>query len=237
MRISKALSNYGACSRRDAEKLIAQGQVKVNDVVITTPICFVQDSDAISVSGVVISKPTSVRLWKYFKPKGVITSNKDELGRTTLFEILPKNIGRVISVGRLDYNTEGLILLTNNGDLARTLELPSTNIKRMYLCKAHGRISTNMIEELSKGMTVNDVNYAPIIVRLRKQQGANVWYEVTLSEGKNREIRNVFEHFNQQVSRLIRISYGKFTADDMQAGDLSEINYQEFCEYINNVTA
>ncbi len=232
MRISKALSNYGACSRRDAERLIAQGQVKVNDVIITTPICFVQDSDKISVSDKVISKPAQTRLWKYFKPKGVITSHKDELQRTTLFEILPQNIGRVISVGRLDYNTEGLILLTNNGDLARKLELPSTELERVYLCKAHGKIPTHMIEELSKGVTVHNVQYAPIIVELNKQQGTNIWYKVTLKEGKNREIRNVFEHFDLQVSRLIRISYGKFKADNMRAKDLLEVDHKYFCEYM-----
>ena len=180
IRIAKALSNYGVCSRRQAEVLISENRVKVNDYTLTSPVYLVTDSDKVYVDDVIVSKSTQIRLWKYFKPKGVITSHKDNFDRTTLFEILPKNIGRVISIGRLDYNTEGLILLTNNGDLARKLELPATRLKRIYLCKAHGIMPKNMINELSKGIEINEVQYGSIIVELYKKQGSNSWYKITL---------------------------------------------------------
>ncbi|WP_323732655.1 pseudouridine synthase [Candidatus Bandiella euplotis] len=231
IRISKALSACGASSRREAEKLIAHGLVKVNGVTINTPVFFVKDEDEISVAGKVLSKNINVKLWKYFKPKGVITSHKDPLKRTTLFEILPSSIGRVISVGRLDYNTEGLILLTNSGNLARTLELPSTKIERVYLCKAHGKMPTKMPEALAAGVTIDSIKYAPIFIEITKQHNTKAWYKVTLSEGKNREIRRVFERFDLQVTRLIRTSYGKFSIGSMKERDLIEIDNQEFNEY------
>jgi 23S rRNA pseudouridine2605 synthase len=234
IRISKALSNYGACSRRDAERFIEEGRVKVNDMQITTPICFVDDSDKVFLDDRLISKPTKTRLWKFFKPREIMTTHRDNLERTTLFELLPKEIGRVISVGRLDYKTEGLILLTNNGCLARTLELPSTNIERIYLCKAHGSLPKNMIKELAHGITVDAIRYAPVKVELRQRQATNSWFKVTLKEGKNREIRNIFEHYKMTVSRLIRVSYGKFTSNNMEANDLVEVNHNKFCEYLVN---
>lgn len=232
IRIAKALSNYGVCSRRQAEVLILENRVKVNDQILTSPIYLVQNSDQICVDGVIVSKPIRTCLWKYFKPKGVITSHKDNFGRTTLFEELPKNIGRVISIGRLDYNTEGLILLTNNGDLARKLELPSTKLKRVYLCKAYGLTPENMIKELSRGIEIDNVQYGPIVVELYKKQGANSWYKIALYEGKNNEIRNVFAYFKLQVSRLIRIDYGDYSSHNMKPGNLIELDYKEFSKYL-----
>lgn len=232
IRIAKALSNYGACSRRQAEVLISESRVKVNDHILTSPVYLVTSLDKIYVDGVIVSKSTQTRLWKYFKPKGVITSHKDNFGRTMLFEILPKDIGRVISIGRLDYNTEGLILLTNNGDLARKLELPATQLKRIYLCRAHGAMPKNMIKELFKGIEVNQVQYGSIIVELYKKQGSNSWYKITLYEGKNNEIRNVFTHFKLQVSRLIRTDYGDYSAHDMKSEHLIELDYEKFSKYL-----
>jgi 23S rRNA pseudouridine2605 synthase len=232
IRIAKALSNYGACSRRQAEVLISESRVMVNEHTLTSPVYLVTSSDKIYVDGVIISKSTQIRLWKYFKSKSVITSHKDNFNRTTLFEILPKDIGRVISIGRLDYNTEGLILLTNNGDLARKLELPATRLKRIYLCKAHGMMPKNMINELSKGIEVDQVQYGSIIVELYKKQGSNSWYKITLHEGKNNEIRNVFAHFRLQVSRLIRTDYGDYSAHDMKPENLIELDYEKFSQYL-----
>lgn len=232
-RITKALSHYGVCSRRDAELLIAKSRVKVNNHILSSPIYFVNDKDVIHVDDIIVSKP-KIRLWKYFKPKGVITSHKDNFNRTTLFEILPKKIGRVISVGRLDYNTEGLILLTNNGDLARKLELPATKLKRVYLCKAYGAMPKGMIQELLSGIKIDNINYGPISVEISKKQNSNTWYIVKLYEGKNNEIRKVFAHFNLQVSRLIRTSYGDFSSKNMTVRNLIEIEYKEFAKYSPN---
>ena len=232
MRISKALSHLGICSRRSAEELISKGRVKINNCTLTSPIYFVQDSDQIYVDGKMIIKHQSVRLWKYFKPKGIITTHKDSYNRTTLFQILPKNIGRVISIGRLDYNTEGLILLTNNGDLARKLELPKTQIRRVYLCKAYGIMPTNMLIKMHQGITINQIKYKPITAILYKKKISNSWYKITLYEGKNNEIRNIFAYFNLQVSRLIRVDYGDYSTHNMQSRDLVEINSQEFSQYL-----
>jgi 23S rRNA pseudouridine2605 synthase len=232
IRIAKALSSYGVCSRRQAETLILENRVRVNDQILTSPVYLVENSDQIYVDGVIVSKSAQMRLWKYFKPKGVITSHKDNFSRTTLFEILPKSIGRVISIGRLDYNTEGLILLTNNGDLARKLELPATRLKRIYLCKAHGVMPKNMIVELSLGIKINQVQYGSIIVELYKKQGSNSWYKITLYEGKNNEIRNVFAYFGLQVSRLIRTDYGDYSAHSMKPGNLIELDYGKFSEHL-----
>lgn len=237
IRITKALSNYAVCSRRRAEVLILEGRVRVNNFKLTSPVYLVEDSDKIYVDDVIISKSVKTRLWKYFKPKGVITSHKDNFDRTTLFEILPKNIGRVISVGRLDYNTEGLILLTNNGDLARKLELPKTRLKRIYLCKAYGVMPYDMIDELSKGIKIDQVQYGSIITELYKKQGSNSWYKVILHEGKNNAIRNVFAHFKLQVSRLIRTNYGSYSAHDMKPRNLIELDYEEFSQYLGAASA
>ncbi|MSO14512.1 pseudouridine synthase [Rickettsiales endosymbiont of Trichoplax sp. H2] len=236
IRITKALSHYGICSRRDAELLIAKNRVKVNNHVLDSPIYFVNDEDVIHVDDVIVSKPSKIRLWKYFKPKRVITSHKDNFGRTTLFEILPKNIGRVISVGRLDYNTEGLILLTNNGDLARKLELPATKLKRIYLCKAYGIMPKNMIQELLLGIKIDNIQYGPIFVEVYKKQNSNTWYRIKLYEGKNNEIRKVFAHFNLQVNRLIRTDYGNFSSKNMIAKSLIEIEYKEFAKLYKQET-
>ncbi|MFQ3306995.1 MAG: 23S rRNA pseudouridine2605 synthase [Candidatus Midichloriaceae bacterium] len=232
VRISKFLSLHGVCSRREAERLILDGCVRVNQSILKTPVYFINDEDEVFVKNKLVKKVNRVRLWKYFKPKCVITTHKDEFQRTTLFETLPKELGRVISVGRLDYKTEGLILLTNNGELSRTLELPKTNLKRTYLCKAHGSMPNNMINELEMGLKIGEVQYASIRVEFIRNKGSNNWYKIILTEGKNREIRNVFEYYNMQVSRLIRLSFGEFSAGNMKDGDLIEIDELQFKKYL-----
>jgi len=231
-RISKALSKLGVCSRREAENLILQRKIKINNVLITSPVNFVDLHDVIHVDNILVSKTIKkIRLWKYYKPTGVITSHRDNFNRTTLFQLLPKSIGRVISVGRLDYNTEGLILLTNNGNLSRKLELPSTYLSRIYLCRAYGNMPRCMVDELSKGITVDNINYAPMLVERYKKQGANSWYTIKLYEGKNNEIRKVFGYFSLQVNRLIRTHYADFSLDNMSPKTIMEISYQKFKKF------
>ena len=231
MRICKALSHLGICSRREAEKLVGDNRVIVNDKKIDSPIFFVKDGDHIKISStnhkVIITKKSlqSIKLFKYYKPKNVIVSTNDEKSRTTIFQLLPSNLGRLVTVGRLDYNTEGLILLTNNGTLSREFELPSSKYLRKYLCKSYGSIPHYMISELSKGITQKGVSYRPIEMKIVKNKGQHYWSEIILQEGKNREIRKIFNHYGLQVSRLIRTSYGPYHLKDMTTGEIRKITY------------
>jgi 23S rRNA pseudouridine2605 synthase len=224
-RIAKVIAQSGLCSRRDAEKLITERKVKVNGAIIDSPALNVSKDDEIFVSGKQIEQKSDVRLWLYHKPVGLVTTHKDELGRKTVFETIPKYLPRMVSVGRLDLNTEGLLLLTNDGGLARHLELPTTGLKRRYRVRVYGFDETKMIEKLAKGMTIEGIRYAPIICEVEKaeKRTANIWVTVTLSEGKNREIRKVFEHFGCKVSRLIRISYGVFELNDLAQNEIREV--------------
>ena len=209
-RIAKRLARAGLCSRRDAEKWIADGRVKVDGKLLTTPAVVVTEASLIVVDGQPLAQADRTRLWRYHKPAGLVTSHKDPEGRTTVFERLPADLPRVISIGRLDLTSEGLLLLTNDGDLARRLELPSTGWVRRYRVRVHGMPDPAKLAELERGITVEGVSYGPIKAVLDRQQGANAWLTIGLKEGKNREIRKVMEHFGWTVSRLIRIAYGPF---------------------------
>jgi 23S rRNA pseudouridine2605 synthase len=222
-RIAKYMARAGVCSRRDAERLIAEGRVMLNGLPVATPATFVFDSDEISVDGDVIGGKESTRLWRYHKPKGLVTSHRDEHGRDTIFDHLPRDMPRVISVGRLDMNSEGLLLLTNNGALSRHLELPATGWTRKYRVRAFGSLGEGAIKALKKGVTVEGVTYGSIETEVERQQGSNVWLSMVLREGKNREIRRVLEHFGLEVNRLIRISYGPFHLSDMEEGTVEEV--------------
>jgi len=225
-RVAKAMARAGACSRRDAEQWIAEGRVAVNGRVLSTPAFNVREGDRITVDGAPMAERERTRLFLFHKPAGLVTSARDPEGRQTVFDFLKErypDLPRVVSVGRLDINTEGLLLLTNDGGLARTLELPATGWTRRYRARAHGQVDQAMLDTLAEGVTVDDVAYGPIEARLDRVQGANAWISMSLSEGKNREIKRVLEHLVLDVTRLIRISYGPFQLGDIAEGTVEEV--------------
>lgn len=222
-RIAKVLARAGICSRRDAERLIAEGRVSVNGHVLDTPAIKVTGREDIRVDGKPVGKAESTRLWLYHKPAGLVTSHRDEQGRDTIFEHLPKGMPRVISVGRLDLNSEGLLLLTNNGELSRHLELPATGWARTYRVRAFGDIDEHGIDALARGMTVDGVRYGPIEATVTQKKGSNFWMMMTLHEGKNREIRRVLSVLGLTVNRLIRVSYGPFALVDLKPEEVQEV--------------
>ena len=222
-RIAKRMARAGLCSRRDAERWIGEGRVQLNGDVLTTPATIVTDDDDIVVDGKLLPKKERTRLFLYHKPAGLVTSNKDEQGRTTIFDKLPKELPRVMTVGRLDINTEGLLLLTNDGELARHLELPATGWIRRYRVRSYGHTSQTQLDKLKKGIVYNKIRYKGINATLEKQQGDNVWVEVALQEGKNREVRNVMEAIDLKVNRLIRTSYGPFQLGKIEKSAVLEI--------------
>jgi 23S rRNA pseudouridine2605 synthase len=223
MRIAKAIAHAGLCSRREAEAWIAQGRVKVNGTVLASPAYVVNAGDKITVDGKPLPQTESPRLWRYYKPKGLVTSHKDPQGRPTVFAALPPGLPRVVSVGRLDLNTEGLLLLTNDGALARHLELPSTGWLRRYRVRAHGRVSQDQLDALRDGVTIDGVHYGPVEARLDRAQGSNVWLTLGLREGKNREVKRIAEHLGLKVNRLIRISFGPFALGGLAPGAVAEV--------------
>lgn len=222
-RIAKVLSRVGIASRREAERMIELGEVAVNGKVITSPALNVTDKDRITVRGEPIGEAEPARLWLYYKPEGLVTSESDEKGRATVFANLPPDMPRVMSVGRLDLNSEGLLLLTNDGALKRRLELPSTGWLRKYRVRINGNPTDVDLEPLRKGITVDGERFQPMSVVLDRIQGANAWLTVGLREGKNREIRRAMSALNLTVNRLIRVSYGPFRLGDMQPGQVEEV--------------
>ena len=223
MRIAKAMAHAGLCSRRDAEKWIGQGRVAVNGNVLSTPAHVVKPGDKVTVDGKPLPQAEAPRLWRYNKPKGLVTSHKDPQGRKTVFEAPPADLPRVVSVGRLDLNTEGLLLLTTDGELARHLELPSTGWLRRYRVRAHGRIGQADLDRLAQGTTINGVHYGPVEARIDRAQGGNVWLTIGLREGKNREVKRLAEALGLTVNRLIRVSFGPFALGDLAPGQVSEV--------------
>ena len=218
------MARAGLCSRRDAERWIEEGRVQVNGKTLDTPAFKVSDSDTIVVDGKALPTKERTRVFMYHKPAGLVTTHKDEQGRPTVFESLPKDLPRVLSVGRLDLNSEGLLLLTNDGELSRYLELPTTGWSRRYRVRVLGNVSEKRLESLKKGITVDGVRYKSIKATLEdKKEGANQWISVTLHEGKNREIRRVMEALGLQVNRLIRLGYGPFELGKMPKGSVREI--------------
>jgi len=222
-RISKRMSRAGICSRRDAERMIAAGRVTLNGQVLETPAVNVFDHDKILVDGQPLGQREPTRLWLYHKPNGLVTSHRDEKGRATIFDHLPKELPRVISVGRLDLNSEGLLLLTNDGALSRHLELPATGWVRRYRVRAFGKTTQERLDRLKDGITVEGVSYGPIEAALEPSAAANAWISISLKEGKNREIRRVLDFLGLQVNRLIRTAYGPFELGDMPAGAVEEV--------------
>ncbi len=222
-RIAKRIARSGVCSRRDAERMIAEGLVRLNGKKLDSPAVTVTDEDEIIVDGKPLPEKEKPRLWRLFKKRGLVTSHRDEQGRDTVFEHLPSYVPRVISVGRLDLNSEGLLLLTNDGELARYLELPATGWARRYRVRVHGRIEEEKLKQLEEGITVDGVHYGSIQAEVDVQKGTNAWMTVTLREGKNREIRRVMEHLGWPVTRLMRVSYGPFQLGSLAPGECEEI--------------
>jgi len=222
-RVAKVIARAGLCSRREAEQWITAGRVSVNDAVITSPALNVRESDKIVVDGAPLPQKERTRLFLYYKPRGLVTTNSDPEGRPTIFGALPKNLPRLLSVGRLDLNTEGLLLLTNDGGLARVLELPETGWLRRYRVRAHGRVAQPELDALRNGVEIAGVRYGAIEAALDREQGANIWLTFAIREGKNREVRNVLEHLGLQVNRLIRISFGPFQLAEMREGAVEEV--------------
>jgi 23S rRNA pseudouridine2605 synthase len=222
-RIAKVIARAGLCSRREAEHWIEAGRVSVNGRILTSPALNVSAGDQVLVDGVLLPQRTRARLWRYHKPPGLVTTHKDPQGRPTVFERLPGALGRVVSVGRLDLTSEGLLLLTNDGQLARHLELPSTGWTRRYRVRVHGRVEESALAGLASGVTIEGIRYGPIEAALERVQGSNAWLTMALHEGKNREIRRVLLALGLDVGRLIRLAYGPFQLGLLERGEVDEV--------------
>jgi 23S rRNA pseudouridine2605 synthase len=223
MRIAKAMARAGLCSRRDAERWIEEGRVTVNNEKIKSPALDVGPRDRIKVDGVELPTAGAVKLWRYYKPKGTVTTHRDPEGRPTVFEKMPDDMPRVISIGRLDFNTEGLLLLTNDGDLARFIELPATGWLRRYRVRAMGSVTQEQLDSLKDGIEIEGVRYGPVEATLDSVKGANVWLTIGLREGKNREVRKILGSLLLEVNRLIRISFGPFQLMDLEEGKIEQV--------------
>lgn len=230
-RLAKRIAQAGICSRRDAEKLILAGRVKVDGAIVSTPAFNVDDTNVVMVDGQVLSTKPPSRLWGFYKPVGLITTHKDPQGRPTVFDGLPPQMPRVVSIGRLDLNSEGLLLLTNDSRLARHAELPTTQWPRYYRVRVFGEIMPDRLADLKNGITIEGIHYGRIEAEIDRQSGRNTWLYITLYEGKNREIREVMRHLGLQVNRLIRVAYGPFQLQGHQPGDLWEISSSEFTSH------
>lgn len=222
-RIAKVLSRAGVASRREAERMIEAGRVTVNGAKILSPALNVTEADAISVDGKPLAEPEKAKIWLYHKPTGLVTTFRDEKGRKTVFETLPDHLPRVMSVGRLDLNSEGLLLLTNDGALKRKLELPSTGWLRKYRVRVNGKPTEAILKPLADGVTIDGERFQPMQVEIDRQQGANAWLTIGIREGKNREIRRALDSVGLPVSRLIRVSYGPFQLGQLKAGEVKQV--------------
>jgi 23S rRNA pseudouridine2605 synthase len=233
-RIARAIARAGLASRREAEQWILAGRVAVNGEIIHSPALDVGGRDRITVDGKPLPARERTRLFLYHKPRGLITSHSDPQGRQTIFAELPRDLPRLISVGRLDYNTEGLLLLTNDGALARVLELPSTGWLRRYRVRAHGEVSQDKLDALRDGITVSGIHYGPIEATMERLQGSNVWLSFAIREGKNREVRNVLSHLGLTVTRLIRVSFGPFQLGELAEGAVEEVRTRVLREQLGD---
>ena len=226
-RIAKLLARAGVASRRDVERMIADGRIALNGEKLTTPATLLTDLSGVTVDGKPVRPAAATRLFRFYKPQGTITAARDPKGRATIYDRLPPGLPRVMPVGRLDFMTEGLLLLTNDGELKRKLELPSTAVVRQYRARAFGHVTQDQLERLAEGVTIDGVRYGSINANLERRTGRNCWIEMSLTEGKNREIRNVLAFLGLQVSRLIRTAYGPVDIHGMEPGDADEVLQRE----------
>jgi 23S rRNA pseudouridine2605 synthase len=236
-RIAKAIARAGLCSRREAESWIVAGRVAVNGEVVASPARNITAADRVTVDGRPLPSRERTRLFLYHKPRGLLTSHADPGGRPTIFSALPKSLPRLISVGRLDINTEGLLLLTNDGALARVLELPATAWLRRYRVRAHGRVPPGALERLAAGITIAGIRYGPIEATLERAQGSNVWLGFAIREGKNREVKNVLGHLGLKVNRLIRVAFGPFQLGELPTGEILEVKTRALREALGERVA
>ena len=222
-RIAKVIARAGLCSRRDAERLIGEGRVKLNGKVLTAAATNVTVKDTVLVDNLPLPQKEETRLWRYHKPAGLVVSNRDPEGRPTVFQKLREQLPRVLSIGRLDINTEGLLLLTNDGELARFLELPATGWIRRYRVRAFGRIEEAALHKIEKGVEIDGVRYGPVEAKIERVQGDNSWLNIAIREGKNREVKRICEHLGLQVNRLIRTGFGPFQLGELPRGGSEEV--------------
>ncbi|WP_380876897.1 pseudouridine synthase [Sphingomonas sp. DBB INV C78] len=222
-RLAKLLARAGIASRREIERMVAEGRIAIGGEVIETPATILKSLAGVTVDGKPVAPPEHARLFRFHKPTGLLTAERDPKGRPTIYDRLPRDLPRVVPVGRLDLNTEGLLLLTTDGGLKRQLELPATGVERTYRARVFGEITQAMLEDLIEGIEIEGVRYGSIDANLERRTGRNAWVEMKLREGKNREVRRVLEHLGLQVSRLIRTSYGPFRLGDLAPGDVAEV--------------
>ncbi|WP_448501481.1 pseudouridine synthase [Sphingomonas sp.] len=226
-RIAKLLARAGIASRREIERMIAERRIAIDGVPLETPATLIASLKGVTVDGKPVAAPAPARLFRFHKPAGVLTAERDPKGRRTIYDVLPQGLPRVMPVGRLDLNTEGLLLLTTDGELKRQLELPATQVKRTYRARAYGEVTQAQLEDLIEGVEIDGVRYGSIDANMERRTGANVWIEMTLTEGKNREVRRVLEHLGLTVSRLIRTSYGPIPLADMPVGAIDEVRQHD----------
>ena len=222
-RIAKLLARAGVASRREVERMIADGRIAIDGKAVTTPATLLETLSGVTVDGKPVRAPQAARLFRYYKPQRTITAARDPKGRPTIYDNLSKGLPRLMPVGRLDFMTEGLLLLTNDGELKRKLELPRTAVVRHYRARAFGDVSQAQLEKLAEGVTIEGMHYGSINANLERRTGRNSWIELSLTEGKNREVRRVLAHLGLQVSRLIRTAYGPFTLGGLDLGDVDEV--------------
>lgn len=222
-RIAKLLARAGVASRREIERMIAEGRVALHGEKLTTPATLLEDLKGVTVDGRAIGPASATRLFRFYKPQGAITAARDPRGRTTIYDRLPPGLPRLMPIGRLDFMTEGLLLLTNDGELKRQLELPRTGVVRTYRARAFGHVTQAQLEKLAEGVAIEGLHYGSINANLERRTGRNAWIELSLTEGKNREVRRVLAHLGLQVSRLIRTAYGPFTLEGLEPGDVDEV--------------
>ena len=230
-RIAKLLARAGVASRRDVERMIAEGRIALGGEKLTTPATLLENLTGVTVDGQPVKAPGAARLFRFYKPAGSLTAARDPKGRPTIYDKLPPGLPRLMPVGRLDYNTEGLLLLTNDGELKRQLELPSSGVVRHYRARAFGDVTQAQLEDLAEGVTIDGIRYGSIDANLERRTGRNCWIEMSLTEGKNREVRRVLAYLGLQVSRLIRTSYGPFTAEGLAVGAVTEIQREELFRF------
>jgi 23S rRNA pseudouridine2605 synthase len=223
-RIAKLLARAGIASRRDIERMIAEGRIALNGEVLTTPATLLESLAGVTVDGKAVRPAGAARLFRFYKPQATLTAARDPKGRPTIYDKLPAGLPRLMPVGRLDFMTEGLLLLTNDGELKRQLELPSTGVVRRYRARAFGSVTQEALESLSEGVTIEGVRYGSIDANMERRTGRNCWIEMSLAEGKNREVRRVLEFLGMQVSRLIRTAYGPFDLSGLEPGGVAEID-------------
>ncbi len=222
-RIAKVIARAGICSRRDAEKIVAEGRVTLDGETVKTPATKVLRTQVVAIDGKPLGVPDPARLWRYHKPAGLVTTHRDPEGRATVFANLPKHLPRVVSIGRLDYNSEGLLLLTNDGEIARRLELPAGGWPRKYRARLFGKVTQADLDKLAEGVTVGTVKYGPVVADLERSKGVYSWATVSLKEGKNREVKRVMESIGLKVARLIRVQFGPFHLGQLAEGAVEEI--------------